>query len=243
MDGPVHGYPKPTGSEDRIRTNLTDVEWRRRILIVEDEPLIASLMADALTRDGFDAAIAHDAVQAREQVQATDPDAAVIDINLGTGPNGLQFGQWLHRTHPYVALVFLSRHVDPRTAGMEQWDVPPGSSFLAKDRMTEPRALTHAIEAALRQSPTITRHDLETTSKLGRLTTTQIEILRLAAQGLTNTAIAELRGTSERTVEQRLQAVYEALGIEISRDVNARVQAIRMFIEAGGLVKDSQLLT
>ncbi|MDA2989624.1 MAG: response regulator, partial [Actinomycetota bacterium] len=106
------------------------MEWRRRILVVEDEPLIASLIADSLTREGFDVAIAHDALQAREQVQATDPDAALIDINLGSGPNGMHFGQWLHRTHPYVALVFLSRHVDPRTAGIEEWDVPPGSSFL-----------------------------------------------------------------------------------------------------------------
>jgi DNA-binding NarL/FixJ family response regulator len=242
VDSRAHGYPKSTDSEDRTPTNLTRVEWRRRILVVEDEPLIASLIADSLTREGFDVAIAHDALQAREQVQATDPDAALIDINLGSGPNGMHFGQWLHRTHPYVALVFLSRHVDPRTAGIEQWDVPPGSSFLAKDRMTEPRALVQAIDFALRQSPSTTRHDLETTSKLAKLTTTQIEILRLAAQGLTNTAIAERRGTSERTVEQRLQAVYESLGIEISRDVNARVQAIRMFIEAGGLIKDPQPL-
>jgi len=218
------------------------VEWRRRILVVEDEPLIASLIADSLTKEGFEAATAGNAVEARDQVRNIDPDAAVIDINLGAGPSGMQLGQWLHRTHPYVALVFLSRHVDPRTTGVEDWDVPPGATFLSKDRMTEPRALVHAIESALRQGPQLIRHDLETTSKLSVLTVTQLEILRLAAQGLTNTAIAERRGTSERTVEQRLQAVYDALGIEISRDVNARVQAIRMFIEAGGMVHDAQPL-
>lgn len=218
------------------------MQWARRILVVEDDVMVASLVAESLTREGFETAVAHNAVEAREQVQATDPDAAVIDINLGSGPSGLQVGQWLHRTHPHIALVFLSRHVDPRSAGAEQWHVPPGASFLSKDRMSEPQSLVHAIESALRQSPTITRHDLETTSRLSDLTATQIEILRLAAQGLTNTAIAERRGTSERTVEQRLQAVYVSLGIEASRSINPRVQAIRFFIEAGGMVNEPQPL-
>lgn len=202
--------------------------------------MIAALLADSLKREGFDASTASNAVDARDQVRNTDPDAALIDINLGAGPSGMQFGQWLYRTHPYVALIFLSKHVDPRTIGLEQWGVPPGATFLSKDRISDPRSLVQAIESALRQGPHLERHDLETASKLASLTATQIEILRLAAQGLTNTAIAERRGTSDRTVEQRLQAVYDALGIEISREVNARVQAIRMFIEAGGVAADPQ---
>lgn len=242
-DTAAHGYPKQPATEDRTPTTVRYVQWARRILVVEDDVMVASLVADSLTREGFETAVAHSAVEAREQVQATDPDGAVIDINLGSGPSGLQVGQWLHRTHPHIALVFLSRHVDPRAAGLEKWQVPPGASFLSKGRMSEPQSLVRAIESALQQSPTITRHDLETTSKLKHLTATQIEILRLAAQGLTNTAIAERRGTSERTVEQRLQAVYEALDIEVTRTLNPRVQAIRFFLEAGGLVEDPQPLS
>lgn len=203
---------------------------------------MASLIADSLTREGFETSVAGNAVEARDQVHASDPDAAIIDINLGAGPSGMQFGQWLHRTHPYVALIFLTRHVDPRTVGFKQWDIPEGATFLSKDRMSEPKSLVQAIESALRQGPHLIRHDLESTSRLMHLTVTQLEILRLAAQGLTNAAIAERRGTSERTVEQRLQAVYDALGIEISRELNPRVQAIRIFIEAGGLVHDAQPL-
>ena len=202
--------------------------------------MVASLIAESLTHGGFDAAIARDAVHAREQVQSHDPDAAVIDINLGSGPSGIQFGQWLHRTHPQIALVFLSNHVDPHTAGVDRWDVPPDSAFLAKERMTEPGALVKSIEDALRQSSAMVRHDLQISSQLAKLTGTQLQVLRLAAQGLTNVAIAERRGTTDRSVEQRLQSIYETLGIESSRDVNARVQAIRMFIEAGGLVGDPQ---
>ena len=219
------------------------MEWRRRIVVVEDEPLVASLLHDALNQQGFDAFIGHDALEARTLVESVDPDAALIDINLGEGPSGLQLGQWLHRSHPQVALIFLSRHVDPRLGGADQWEVPPHATFLSKDRMTNTAILVDSIEVAMRQIHPAARHDLESNSPLTKLTAIQNEILRLAAQGLTNSAIATKRGTSERTVEQRLQAVYETLGIEITPDINPRVQAIRIFIEAGGLVSDAESFT
>jgi DNA-binding NarL/FixJ family response regulator len=52
--------------------------------------------------------------------------------------------------------------------------------------------------------------------------------------GLTNTAIANRRGTSQRTVEQRLQAVYQKLGIEVTGEVNPRVESILQYIEFAG---------
>ena len=70
MDSPEHGYPKPKDAEDRTPTNLTGVEWRRRILVVKDELLIASLMADSLIKEGFEAATAGNAVEARRQPNA-----------------------------------------------------------------------------------------------------------------------------------------------------------------------------
>lgn len=129
------------------------MQWARRILVVEDDVMVASLVAESLTREGFETAVAHNAVEAREQVQATDPDAAVIDINLGSGPSGLQVGQWLHGTHPHIALVFLSRHVDPRSAGAEQWHVPPGASFLSKDRMRPAQVKVASRNAPVDLSP------------------------------------------------------------------------------------------
>lgn len=211
--------------------------WRRRILVVEDEPLVASLLRDVLEHAGFETATAPDAVEARTLTRDFDPDAALIDIHLGDGPSGLELGHLLHRTHPHVALVFLTRYADPRVMGTTTWSVPEGSSFLAKDRISDPAMLTRCIEAALAQEAP-ERHDVGAGSALARLTVTQLEILRLAALGLTNTAIARRRGTSERTVEQRLQSVYEALGVVSSPDVNVRVEAIRHYIAELGIPND-----
>jgi len=219
------------------------VKWRRRILVVEDEPLVSSLLCEALTTAHFDAHACADAVSARAAVDEVDPDAALIDIQLGTGPTGIHFGQWLHACHPQVAQIYLTRHVDPKASGLEAWDVPEGSTFLAKDRITRVDSLILAIEGALQQSADPTRHDLDNRSMLSQLTSTQREILRLAAAGLTNAAIAALRGTTERTVEQRMQAVYEALGVSMASDMNPRVQATRIFFESGGVLTPEDATT
>jgi DNA-binding NarL/FixJ family response regulator len=63
-----------------------------------------------------------------------------------------------------------------------------------------------------------------------------MEILRLAAQGLSNSAIAEIRDTGEKTVEKHLQAVYEALEIKQSPNSNRRVEAVRRFLRAAGSI-------
>lgn len=208
--------------------------WIREILIVEDEPLVAALLAERLAESGFGTTIARDSLEARELLTDVDPDGAIIDINLGLGPNGMQFGQWLHLNHPHIAMVFLTKHVDPRTNGMDSWGVPPGSCFLSKDRVSDTHSLVSVLESALRQAKHLVRHDLEVGGALSELTSAQLEILQLAASGLTNRAIAKHRGTTERSVEQRLQSVYTTLDVEMSQNVNPRVRAIAIYLQSGG---------
>jgi DNA-binding NarL/FixJ family response regulator len=211
------------------------MEWKRRVLVVEDDPLIRALISEYLVNANFDVDHSPDVIQAKQILNRVDADAAVIDINLGQGPSGVQLGQWIYRTTPHIALIFLTKHPDPRSAGLNSWELPPGSSMLSKDRISNPGALVHELESTLRSSPALTRHDLHTSGPLWRITKTQFEILRLAAHGLTNSAIATQRKTTERAVEQRLQAVYQALDIPINPDVNPRAQAIRIFFESGGI--------
>ena len=52
---------------------------------------------------------------------------------------------------------------------------------------------------------------------------------------MTNEAIARQRGTTERSVERRLSAVFRALGIDALPGVNPRVEAARLYIDAAGV--------
>ena len=57
----------------------------RRLLVVEDEPLTASLLAEALRAHNFEVATAADVLAAQKAVKEFDPDAALIDISLEIG--------------------------------------------------------------------------------------------------------------------------------------------------------------
>ena len=212
----------------------TGTTWRRRLLLVEDELLLASLMQEVLRAAGYEVAHAASALEARGLLDDFDPDAALVDVHLGAGPSGVHLGHVIARTHPHVGVLLLSRFADLSTAGLDGWQMPPGSVFVPKDRIVDADVLLGAIDAVLsgRPTPTVGPREL---GPLTGLTRAQLSVLRLAASGLSNAAIASRRGTSERSVEQHLQAVYESLGIEQHGDINPRVEAVRRYIEHAGL--------
>lgn len=209
--------------------------FARRLLIVEDDRFVASLLADILRRDGFDVRIAGDVLAARKLVNQFDPDIALLDIGLGAGPTGLDLAHYLDRAHPEIGLLFLTNHPDRRSAGLTAADVPARAAFLRKDMVGDSSALRDAIAAVLRDDPRAHRHDLDTDRPLASLTARQVEILRLTSLGLTNAAIAEERGTTERAVELLLQAALQALGVPDDAGVNRRVEGVRRFVAAAGV--------
>lgn len=202
---------------------------------MDNEALVRTLLSDALQSAGFAVATARNAADARKAVDQFDPDVAVLDIHLGSGPSGLHLGHSLHRTNPDIGLVFLSKYPDRRVGESGPLDVPPGSAFVSKDRINDVHALTEAIESVLHGHAA---PDDRLEGPLSELTSTQLEILRLAALGFTNAAIAKARNTQERTVEQRLQAIYAALDISVSGDLNPRVVSVRRYIQAAGMPED-----
>lgn len=207
----------------------------RRVLVVEDEALTSGLLVEALRGQGFDVDAASSAKQALEIVDPFDPDLALLDIDLGDGPNGVDLGFILHRTRAHISLVFLTKHPDGRSSGAEEADLPPGAAFLSKDRVRDANYLATAIDVALHDRPEDVRHDLEPSRPLAELSDRQLEILRLIARGFTNERIMEETGLSRSSVERWAREVFDRLGIDTAGELNPRVEATRRYIAAAGL--------
>lgn len=206
----------------------------RRVLVVEDERLAAAMLRDTLRRAGFDVEVAHDALQAVHLVDTFDPDGALIDVHLGSGPNGLHLGRRLSIDRPELRLIFLSRFGIP--TGKRVGDgFPPRSSFLSKDTIDDPARLVEIIGDVLRSSEFNAVERANETHPIQSLTWTQLSVLRLAALGMSNQAISNQQGTVVRNIEQHLKRVYETLGIEVGPEVNPRVEAIRQYIACFGI--------
>lgn len=207
----------------------------RRLLVVEDDALTASLLADALEAQGFEVSTSASVSEALVAVERFDPDAALLDINLGDGPNGIDLGHVLDRQRPDVALVFLTKHPDFRTAGVVEDELPAGCGFLSKDRVRDTDYLAHAIDAVLVERARDVRHDQDPAKPLVQLTAKQLEITRLIAMGYTNESIAARKGVGRSSVERWAKEIFQSLGIDTAGELNPRVEATRMFIEAAGL--------
>jgi DNA-binding NarL/FixJ family response regulator len=210
----------------------------RRLLIVEDEPMVATLLRETLTSAGFDVRTARNALEATRVATRFDPDIAILDINLGSGASGVDLAYILHQRIPGIALIFLTRHPDLRTAGFSKDDVPPGCGFIRKDLMTESSKIVDAIEEVVAEQR-LTRQDRDPARPLGNLTATQIEVLRMVSQGYTNSEIAKVRRTSVRAVEQVLNAVFNTLEISVDGELNPRIEAVRKFIAVAGIPERS----
>lgn len=204
----------------------------RRILVVEDERFTSSLIVELLGQNGFVVKSVASAVEAKRAVASFDPDALIVDIELGGGPTGLELISALNRSNPDLSFVILSnfRPTASEIAALER------TSYLSKREASDVESLVAAIESVLRDSNP--KSELASTGELGKLTRSQLAVLRLIAQGLNNAEIAKRRNCSQRAVEQLVARIYEALGIVGDGRSTLRVQATRIYAREAGLPSD-----
>jgi DNA-binding NarL/FixJ family response regulator len=209
--------------------------FQRRILIVEDDQFIGSLIVGALANEGFESVLAKTALEAKKLVKSFDPDVVIVDIDLGDGPSGIDFIQMLKKTQPDVAAILLSKHADTKSAGISESQVPEGVAYLRKSLIHNTQTLVETINQVTKGSADLVRQDRQSKGSIDLLTKTQLEILRLMALGFSNKEIAKQREVSVSSVEQRVSEIFKTFSISQSDAVVPRVEAIRRYIAEAGI--------
>lgn len=96
-----------------------------RILIVEDEALIAADLGDALQHQGFEiVGMVATAERALQTIEQGVPDLALLDIHLRGRGDGIDVGRKLRELR--VPFVFLTANSDPATLGRAEAVEPSG---------------------------------------------------------------------------------------------------------------------
>lgn len=208
------------------------VQSSRTVLIVENEDFLRSLIAESLESQGFKVATASNALDAKRIISTVDPDAAILDIDLGAGPTGLDFAAQLSITSPEVGIVFLTDLPDTRFA-RDNYEVKQNQAYLNKNLLQDTQTLHDAINAVLYEERVENfRHDKNDARPLVQLTRVQLEILKLVAEGKTNQQIADIRNRSIGATESAITRTLESLGINQDVDTNVRVEAVRSYFQA-----------
>ena len=204
----------------------------RTVLVVEDEALMRDMVAALVRGEGFEVRTAANAAEAVDLCRACDPDALIIDINLGSEPNGLQLAEALVRESPGCAVIFLTNLPDARFTSHPSPQVLERAAYLRKSQLHSSNELVRALNDALGERVnTSQRHDQANDRPLAQLSKTQFEVLQLLSEGLTNEQISEQRGTTTRSVERIIARIFRALNIDPAEG-NPRVEATRAYLLA-----------
>jgi two-component system, OmpR family, response regulator len=119
----------------------------QRVLVVDDEPSIADLVATALRFEGFEVTTASTGNEALEAVEATRPDLVVLDVML-PDVDGFEVARRLAATGKSVPVLFL-------TARDATDDKVLGLNVGGDDYVTKPFSLAELVarvHAVLRRS-------------------------------------------------------------------------------------------
>lgn len=203
---------------------------RRRVIVVEDEPLTRGLLVALLDGAGFDTREAADAASAVKLLRSWDPDALVVDLTLAGTPGGAEVLTVVERFAPWAALVVLTNAPTPAAVGIDPQDIPPRAAYLRKRAVLSGGLLLQTLEEVLADRPP-RRDDVAGKDPLAVLTADQADVLRLVAEGLSNTEIATRRCTSVHAVELLFQRALALLGVPRGSTYNARVLAARVYYE------------
>lgn len=205
----------------------------RRVVVVENEPLMRDLIAKSLETAGFRVTTAANAADAKRAHVAIDPDAMVIDIELGPGPDGFDLAAAISAQSPEISIVFLTNLPDPRLVGKDARHIPKNAAYLRKSNMVDAGELVRALNAVMQnRDASAFRHDLDSRRPLAKLSAKQLEVLKLIADGLSNQQIAEKRETSVRAVEGMVSRIFDALNIDVREEGNSRVDAVKRYFLA-----------
>lgn len=206
-------------------------EIKRSVVVVEDEGFLRSLLADSIEQAGFEVFTAANSADARRTINAVDPDAVVLDIDLGVGPNGFDVAEALRAKSDETGIVFLTSLPDPRFAGRDAKAVYKNAAYLNKNLLENTDTLLDALEAVLTERDiTKFRHHELKNRPLADLSRTQIQVLQLVAEGKTNQQIADARQRSIAATESAITRTLEILGISSDSDANVRVTAARKYL-------------
>ena len=213
----------------------------RSILVVEDDALLRELIAVALEARGFVVETAATAADARRTFARFDPDGVVLDVDLGSGPNGFDLAMIMRNLSPQVAIVFLTDMADPRFVGRKSADLPKDVAYLRKSALSDVETLINTVDVALRGDVSNTvRNDLDSTRPLGNMTIKQLEVLRAISEGKTNKQIAVQRGVSVKAIEDIVRRTFAVLGLDSSAAGNVRTSLVRQYLHASaGLSNNS----
>ena len=159
------------------------------------------------------------AEEALQRIPATRPDVAILDIQLGEGPDGIEVCREVRSRWPEVRCLMFTAYGDDRSVFASI--MAGASGYLLKD--VGASSLVKAVQAVAAGrsllDPAVTAQVLERLRGTARasepaLTDRERRILELIAEGATNREIGTKLHLAEKTVRNYVSGLLAKLGVQ-----------------------------
>jgi NarL family two-component system response regulator LiaR len=213
------------------------------ILLVDDHPLLRQALKDVLLKvEDFNVVgEASDGEEAVALAAKEIPDVVIMDISMPK-LNGLEATRIIKAAHPGIAVLVLTVHTDDEY--IVQILQAGAAGYLIKNVFGEEviQAIKAIASGDMVLSPSIGQHLIKHAARYPtkpveldygeKLSTRELEILKLTAQGKSNKDIANILGLNLRTVKGHLTEIFSKLR------VSSRTEAVITGLRVGFLSYD-----
>lgn len=201
-------------------------------LIVEDDVLASTLLSKlAEHQPGLQTVTTRGVAEAVRVAESREFDFALLDLNLGVGPSGLDLAQKLRQIHPTIGLVLLTSYSDLRFYSSRP-QVPPGMRILSKGNSLH---LNQVFESCL-DAVKFPFQPQRTSTPYQELSDADFELWRLTAAGRSNSELAAIFDVGEKAIEKRLHKLNRELGLDSTAGRSSRVEMVRLFASVTGQI-------
>lgn len=211
-----------------------------RVLLTDDHAVVRQGIRRFLEEAGDIEVVAEagDGREALERLREHRPDVAVLDIRMPE-MSGVEATRRIKERFPDVRVLILTAYDDDPyifallRAGADGYvlKTASGDELIRAVRTVyqgqsalSPEVATKVVQQTVTGKPAMAAEQAEP------LTPRELDVLRLAARGLTNRAIGYKLGISHRTVQGHLASIYGKLG------VNSRTEAVTEALRRGWIV-------
>lgn len=207
-----------------------------RVVVGEEQPLFREGVIHVLRESGFDVvATASDANDLVRKVRRHTPDVVVTDIHLppAFSDDGLRAALEIRATSPPVAVLVLSQFLEDRYAIDLLADRPEGVGYLLKDSVADVGSFVDSVRRVARGGSAIDPEVIgrlvgrrRTTDPIDDLTSRELDVLTLMAEGKSNRGIAKALAVTISAVERHVTNIFVKLELRGDEDEHRRVLAV-----------------
>jgi DNA-binding NarL/FixJ family response regulator len=209
-----------------------------KVLIVEDDALHRSYLSEAVRSALPECEAVMETENGRlGEIQARNVRAEFVVMDLQMSErNGIEAARTIWRERPDTKILFWSNYSDEAYVRGVSRIVPEGATYGYVLKSTSDERLKLALRSVFLESQCVIDREVRGIQQKGLtsghgLTDAEYEILVDVALGLTDKTIASRKKLSLRTVQNRLQQLYEKLDVyqevgDVESRYNLRTRAV-----------------